>query len=115
MSSKKLHDIFESNLNELMNNEQNHAPSMRYLSTCIGASGGYIQKILSGDTMPSMDKLEAIGEHYDVEVWTLLYDYSDTNRQLLPIIQQLNRLPEDELPVVAQYLQFLIDQNHNKS
>ncbi len=114
MSSKKLHDIFESNLTELMNHEQNHAPSMRYLSTCIGASGGYIQKMLTSDSLPSLDKLEAISEHYDVEVWSLLYDYSNQQKQILPIIQQLNRLPEEEFPVVAQYLQFLIDQNPNK-
>lgn len=114
MSSKKLHDIFESNLTELMNHEQNHAPSMRYLSTCIGASGGYIQKMLTSDSLPSLEKLEAIGEHYDVEVWSLLYDYSNQQKQILPIIQQLNRLPEEEFPVVAQYLQFLIDQNPNK-
>lgn len=114
MSSKKIHDIFETNLNELMNNEQNHAPSMRYLSTCIGASGGYIQKILSSDSMPSIDKLEAISDHYDVEAWMLLYDYADHEKQILPILQQLNKLPEEEFPVVAQYLQFLIDQNTEK-
>lgn len=111
MGSKKLHDIIETNLNALMNKEQNHAPSMRYLSTCIGASSGYIQKILSSDSLPSLDKLEAISEHYDVEVWTLLYDYSDGKRDILPIIQQLNRLPENELPVVSKYLDFLISQN----
>ena len=114
MSSKNIHEIFETNLNELMNHEQNHAPSMRYLSTCIGASGGYIQKILSSDSMPSIEKLVAISEHYDVEVWTLLYDYSNQQKQILPILQQLNKLPEEEYPVVAQYLQFLIDQNTNK-
>ena len=114
MSSKNIHEIFETNLNELMNHEQNHAPSMRYLSTCIGASGGYIQKILSSDSMPSIEKLVAISEHYDVEVWTLLYDYSNQQKQILPILQQLNKLPEEEYPVVAQYLQFLIDQNTSK-
>ncbi len=114
MSSKNIHDIFEKNLTELMNHEQNHSPSMRYLSTCIGASEGYIQKILSTDSLPSIDKLQAIGEHYDVEAWSLIYDYDDHEKQILPILQQLNRLPEEEYPVVAQYIQFLIDQNSNK-
>lgn len=114
MSSKKLHDIFESNITELMNHEQNHAPSMRYLSTCIGASGGYIQKMLTSNSLPSLDKLEAISEHYDVEVWSLLYDYSGRQKQFLPIIQKLGQLPDEEFPAVSQYLQFLIGQNANK-
>lgn len=111
MGSKKLHDIIENNLNALINNEPDHAPSMRYLSTCIGASSGYIQKILSSGSLPSLDKLEAISEHYDVDIWTLLYDFSGRQKNMLPILQQLNRLPEEELPVVAKYLEFLIGQN----
>lgn len=111
MASKKLHEIIERNLNALINSEQNHAPSMRYLSTCIGASSSYIQKILSSGSLPSLNKLEAISEHYDVEIWTLLYEDSEHNQNLLPILQQLHRLPEAALPLVSQYLEFLIQQS----
>lgn len=111
MESKNLHEIIESNINSLMETEQNHAPSMRYLSTCIGASSSYIQKILSGPSYPSLDKLEAIGEHYEVDTWCLLYDYGDKEKQILPIVQQLSRCPKDLLPVISQYIEFLMGQN----
>jgi transcriptional regulator with XRE-family HTH domain len=109
MGSKKLQEIIQTNLNTLM--EQDMNTSMRNLSTCIGASDGYIQKIMSGNSLPSLDKLEDISEHYEVELWSLLYDYGDDKHQILPIIQQINRLPVDEIPVVAKYLEFLIEQN----
>lgn len=110
MGSKKLHEIIQSNISTLM--EQDTNTSMRNLSTCIGASNSYIQKIMSGNSLPSLDKLEDISEHYDVELWSLLYDYEDDRQEVLQIVQQLNKLPKEALPAVSKYLDFLIQQNN---
>lgn len=111
MAQKDLHTIFEENLNSLMSNEQNHIPSMRYLSTCIGASSGYIQKILSNKNSPSFEKMQEIADHYDVEAWTLLCDLNGRSKQMLPIIQQINKCPTDMLPAIEAYIKFLSKQN----
>ena len=74
MNKKKLHETLENNINSLMLDEDSLTPSMRYLSTCIGASEGYIQKILNSDHFPSIEKLLQIADYYDIEPWMLLYD-----------------------------------------
>lgn len=105
MGTKKLHEIIQSNINTLMEKDTNS--SMRNLSTCIGASNSYIQKIMTGSSLPSLNKLKDISEHYDVEVWSLLYDYQDGHEEILQIIQQLNELPEEALPSISSYINFL--------
>ena len=72
MDKKILHEILEHNICSLMLNEERPTPSMRYLSTCIGASDGYIQKILTSENFPSIEKLLQIADHYEIEPWMLL-------------------------------------------
>lgn len=105
MDEKSISEIIQQNLASLMENDSNS--SMRYLSTCIGASDSYIQKIMSNGSLPSLDKLEAIGQHYDVDTWTLLYDYEGDSKEMLSLVQSLNRLPSDLLPVVKSYVDYL--------
>ena len=75
MNKKKLHETLEHNINSLMLDEDSLTPSMRYLSTCIGASEGYIQKILTSENFSSIEKLLQIADHYEIEPWMLLYNY----------------------------------------
>lgn len=106
MVEKTLHEIIANNLIQLMNQEQNHSPSMRYLSTCIGTSAGYIQKINSGKAFPSCEKLLALTNHYEVEPWTLLFD-TKCNSELLAVLIELNSCPQDMLPIIKSYIQYL--------
>lgn len=109
MDEKTLHEIIANNLNQLINQEQNHSPSMRYLSTCIGTSAGYIQKINSGKAFPSCEKLLALANHYEIEPWTLLFD-AKQNSELLDIIVELNTCPRDMLPVIKSYIEYIKNQ-----
>lgn len=115
MVEKTLHEIIANNLIQLMNKEQSHAPSMRYLSTCIGTSAGYIQKINSGKAFPSCEKLLALANHYEVEPWTLLFDKKQ-DEELYEVILELSSCPRDMMPVIKSYIEYLKNQeNTSKS
>lgn len=107
MKATELHDILVHNITQLMNSEQNHAPSMRYLSTCIDANESYIQKILNSDAFPSMEKLLAIANHYEIEPWELLYQNTSSNVSLYSIMQLLAACPEEMLPTVYEFINYL--------
>lgn len=111
MDIQKLHNIFEYNMNSLMSNEDNHAPSMRYLSACIGASDGYIQKILNSESFPSVEKLNSIAEHYDIEPWTLLYNAKEHGDDFICLLKLLEKCPPELLPTISKFVEFLLD-NH---
>lgn len=106
MDENRLHEIIANNLIHLMNKEQNHSPSMRYLSTCLGSSDGYIQKIVGKKAFPSFEKLLAISNHYEIEPWSLLYD-ADNNSDLQDIIIELSTCPNEMLPVIKAYIEYL--------
>lgn len=108
MNETQLHDILVHNITQLMNSEQNHAPSMRYLSTCIDANESYIQKILNSGAFPSLEKLLAIANHYEIEPWQMLYQNTSSNDSILSIIQLLNSCPEDMLPTIQEFITYLI-------
>lgn len=106
MDKKILHEILEHNICSLMLNEESPTPSMRYLSTCIGASEGYIQKILTSENFPSIEKLLQIADHYEIEPWMLLYNYK--SKGLLPILQELEKCPVELFPTILAYIEFLL-------
>lgn len=109
MDKKNLHEIFEKNINALMSNEGNHSPSMRYLSTSIGASESYMQKVLNTNSFPSIEKLQLIAEHYKVEPWMLLYDHDQ--KDLLSMIQLLEQCPAELFPTISKFIEFLLEIN----
>ena len=106
MDKKILHEILEHNICSLMLNEECPTPSMRYLSTCIGDSKGYIQKILNSDYFPSVEKLIQIADYYDIEPWMLLYDCKD--KDILSILQALEKCPAELFPTIISYIEFLL-------
>ena len=74
MADNDAREIFRKNIERLLIREDY---SMRRLSEDIGMSSSYIQKVLSGETFPSQDVIEAICDRYDIECWQLFFDYSD--------------------------------------
>lgn len=110
---KKSSDIIRENLTYMLNNDEN--TSMRNLSTSIGASDSFIQKILTEKANPSLDKIDSISEYFDIESWEMFYNFRKDSPEMLPIMQQLQKLPPSALPAVKAYLAFLLDQYHKIS
>lgn len=110
---KKSSDIIRENLTYMINNDE--TTSMRNLSTSIGASDSFIQKILTEKANPSLEKLDSISEYFSVESWELLYNFRKDNAEMLSIMQQLQELPSSALPMVKEFLNFLQKQCNNFS
>jgi transcriptional regulator with XRE-family HTH domain len=108
MQHKKSSEIIRENLTYMLNQEG--TPSMRNLSTSIGTSDSYIQKILNQERTPSLDKIDSISEFFDVESWEMFYNFRKDRPEMLTIMQQLNKLPPALLPTVKAYLDFLLAQ-----
>lgn len=108
MQHKKSSEIIRENLTYMLNQEG--TPSMRNLSTSIGTSDSYIQKILNKKTSPSLDKIDSISEFFDIESWEMFYNFRKDRPEMLTIMQQLNNLSPALLPTVKAYLDFLLTQ-----
>lgn len=111
MQHKKSSEIIRENLTYMLNQEG--TPSMRNLSTSIGTSDSYIQKILNQERTPSLDKIDSISEFFDVESWEMFYNFRKDRPEMpemLAIMQQLNKLSPTLLPSVKAYLDFLLAQ-----
>ena len=98
-------EIFIKNLEALLRNDPKY--SMRKLSTDIGASDSYIQKVLNRKTSLSVDKVDSICDHYEVEAWEMFFTGANSQKEVLAIIQILHRFPEDALPIARAYLEYL--------
>ena len=107
MQHKKSSEIIRENLTYMLNQEG--TPSMRNLSTSIGTSDSYIQKILNQERTPSLDKIDSISEFF-VESWEMFYNFRKDRPEMLAIMQQLNKLSPTLLPSVKAYLDFLLAQ-----
>ena len=82
---KKSSQIIRENITYMINNDE--TTSMRNLSTSIGASDSFIQKILTEKANPSLEKIDLISEYFDFEKITMTCFPSCKcckNYQLLP-------------------------------
>lgn len=89
-----LKKVIQNNILELMS-ESNI--SMRQLSADINCSESYVQKILSGNITPKLEKLQIIAEYFDVPVWALFLSTENTPSQLSEIEAYLLSFDEDTL------------------
>ena len=105
---KKSSQIIRENITYMINSDE--TTSMRNLSTSIGASDSFIQKILTEKANPSLDKIDLISEYFDVESWEMLYNFRKDNDDMLHILQMLQKLPASPMPVVKEFLTFLLTQ-----
>ncbi|MCD8217461.1 MAG: helix-turn-helix domain-containing protein [Clostridiales bacterium] len=109
--NKKTSDILRNNLIALLNQED--AVSMRQLSLRIGASDSYVQKLLTDQSSPSLQKIDAISDFFGLDTWTLFCDYEDSAEESLEILQLINQLPRSIRPHVLEYMKFLLKQNED--
>ena len=105
---KKSSQIIRENITYMINNDE--TTSMRNLSTRIGASDSFIQKILTEKANPSLEKIDLISEYFDVESWEMLYNFRKDNNDMLSILQMLQKLPASSMPVEKEFLAFLLRQ-----
>ena len=103
---KKSSQIIRENITYMINNDE--TTSMRNLSTSIGASDSFIQKILTEKANPSLEKIDLISEYFDVESWEMLYNFRKDNNDMLSILQMLQKLPASSMPVVRDFLAVLL-------
>ena len=105
MQHKKSSEIIRENLTYML--IQEGTPSMRNLSTSIGTSDSYIQKILNQERTPSLDKIDSISEFFDVESWEMFYNFRKDRPEMLAIMQAIT---DKYAPSVKAYLDFLLAQ-----
>ncbi|MCD8364844.1 MAG: hypothetical protein LUC83_03340 [Clostridiales bacterium] len=111
MTSNSTIDIFRRNLSARL--EEEPLTSMRNLSTSIGASDSYIRKILYSESSLSLDKVDDISEFFDVNSWELFYDAEADKNDSLATLELINRLPTGLLPVVRDYIKFLLEKQES--
>lgn len=104
--------ILIDNLNALIKDKNNFTPSMRNLSTAIGANENYIQKIMGNNAQPSLDGLVKMSNHFGIYTWQMLYDNSENNDLILSINQNLNSLPRELLIAIKAYIEFVKNSNN---
>ena len=91
---ENLKKVIQTNILELMSKSN---ISMRQLSADINCSESYIQKILSGDFTPKLEKLLDIANYFGVPLWMILLDKNATPDKIIQIEAFLYTLDEDAL------------------
>lgn len=91
---EELKKVIQNNILELMA-ESNI--SMRQLSADINCSESYVQKILSGNFTPKLEKLLDIADYFQVPIWTLFLSEENTPDKLSEIESYLLKFDEETL------------------
>lgn len=106
-NEKRTVDILCNNLNGLLNEEN---LSMRRLSLNIGASGSYIQKLMTDQSTPSLKKVDSISDYFGLDTWTLFCDFDEAAQDSMAILQMHNRLSDSERAKAKEHMRFLLKQ-----
>ncbi len=79
-------------------NEMNKANiSMRQLSADISCSESYVQKLLNGNFVPTLEKLNVIADYFDIPIWTLFLSEDLTFNKVQQINSYLLTFDEEAL------------------
>ncbi len=80
---------------------------MRKLSTELGYSSGYIQKIVDRKRGLTLDTLNEISNYFDIPIWTFFIDHSNPSDKALLISELLSGLSDEALNVIFYFVQFI--------
>ncbi len=105
MDKSDLSIILQKNLIALLN--QHNEMSMRQLSSILGTSNSYVQKIMSGTFLPSLDKLLELCDYFDISLATLLADDGKIPMELKVAIDQFKQLSPKSQREVARMIAYL--------
>ena len=71
--------------------------SMRQLSADINCSESYVQKLLNGDFVPTVEKLSIIADYFEIPLWKLFLAPDMTPDKIEQITAYLLTFDEDAL------------------
>lgn len=91
---EKLKKTIQGNILELMSKSN---ISMRQLSADINCSESYVQKILSGDFTPKLERLLDIAEYFGVPIWMLFFSPDDAPDKATQIQAYVLQLDDDSM------------------
>lgn len=91
---ENLKKVIQNNILKLMS-ESNI--SMRQLSADINCSESYIQKILSGNFVPKVERLQCIADYFHVPIWALFLSEENTPDKISQIEAFLLNFDEETL------------------
>lgn len=91
---EKLKKIIQGNILELMSQSN---ISMRQLSADINCSESYVQKILSGDFTPKLERLLDIANYFQVPIWMLFLSPETTPDKAYQIQSYVLKLDDDSM------------------
>lgn len=91
---ENLKKVIQGNILELMSKSN---ISMRQLSADINASESYVQKILSGDFTPKLERLLDIAEYFNVPIWALFLSEDTAPDKVAQIESYLLSFDDDAL------------------
>ena len=106
MDKNNMPQIIYSNLARLLDDPE-HGVSMRKLSTELGYSSGYIQKIVDRKRGLTLDTLNEISNYFDIPIWTFFIDHSNPSDKALLISELLSGLSDEALNVIFYFVQFI--------
>ncbi len=89
-----LKKVIQNNILKLMSES---GISMRQLSADINCSESYVQKILSGDFTPKLERLLDISDYFNVPIWALFLSEENTPDKLSQIEAYLLEFDEETL------------------
>lgn len=87
------------NLLRLLNDPE-YEVSMRKLSTELGRSGNYIQKIISDQSALTINTLNDISEYFNVPIWTFFIDHKEPSGKCRLITEYLPGLSDEALNTI---------------
>lgn len=105
---ENLKKVIQTNILELMSRSN---ISMRQLSADINCSESYIQKILSGDFTPKLEKLLDIANYFSVPLWMLFLDKDATPDKITEIESYLYTFDEDALDATLHIVRRIQPEN----
>lgn len=91
---ENLKKIIQGNILELMSKSN---ISMRQLSADINCSESYVQKILSGDFTPKLERLLDIAEYFNVPIWMLFLAPDNVPDKATQIQAYVLKLDDDSM------------------
>lgn len=105
MDKSDLSRILQKNLIALLN--QHNEMSIRQLSALLGKSNSYVQKIMNGTFLPSLDKLLEICDYFDISLATLLAEDDTISMELKTAIDQFTKLSPESQQVISRMIAYL--------
>ncbi len=79
--------------------------SMRQLSSNVGFSDSYMQKVLNGSTTPSLDALLKLANYYDVHISSLLHEDMQRTEKIRRVNDYLVTFDDNALNTVLTLLE----------